>query len=1014
MDVAAEAKRREGEKNKKENDDSGKKKKKVSFLGLFRYADGADVVLMMFGTAAALANGMAQPLMIVIFGQMINAFGGATTDTILGRVNKRKLMLPRLVPHIHRCHAGQSQEKGKRHAFEMATGEVVSRMSGDTVLVHDAVGEKVVSFNGEKHAIKSYNKLIHNAYKASVEEGIANGFGMGSVFFILFCSYGLAIWYGCKLILRRGYTGGDIISILFAIMMGAISLGNSAPCMAAFAQGQSAAYRLFATITRKPEIDPNDTTGIQLEDIRGDLDLKNVYFSYPARPEQLIFDGFSLHVPSSTKMAIVGESGSGKSTVISLAQRFYDPQAGEVLIDGINIKTLRLNWIRRKIGLVSQEPLLFMTSIKDNIAYGKEDATIEEIKKAAELANAANFIDKLPNGYDTMVGQRGAQLSGGQKQRIAIARAIIKNPKILLLDEATSALDVESKRIVQEALNRIMVDRTTVIVAHRLSTVRNADCISVVQRGKIIEQGPHDELVMDPYGAYSQLIQLQETPDKEEQKLDHHISDLRSQSRSLSLMQSIGRSSAGNSSRHSFILPFDLSTSLEMLERDNTNEKNQQDESGDGFLIAMIADWKLCLIILSVIPLAGLQGYAQVKFLKGFNEDAKLLYEDASQVATDAISGIRTVASFCAEQRVTKTYDRKYEASKKQGVRTGMVGGLGFGFSFLVLNLTYGLCFYVGAQFIRHDKSTFGDVFKVFFALMLATVGISEASALASDSTKAKDSASSIFALLDRKSEIDSSINEGLTLDEVNGNIDFRHVTFKYPNRLDVQIFNDFTLHIPSSKTVALVGESGSGKSTVIALLERFYTPDSGTISLDGVEIRTLKVSWLRDQMGLVGQEPVLFNETIRANIAYGKHREVTKEELIKVAKAANAHEFISSLPQGYDTTVGERGVQLSGGQKQRVAIARAILKDPKILLLDEATSALDAESERIVQDALDHGMVGRTTLIVAHRLSTIKGADIIAVLKDGAIVEKGRHEELMNIKDGVYSSLVELRSASS
>jgi len=210
------------------------------------------------------------------------------------------------------------------------------------------------------------------------------------------------------------------------------------------------------------------------------------------------------------------------------------------------------------------------------------------------------------------------------------------------------------------------------------------------------------------------------------------------------------------------------------------------------------------------------------------------------------------------------------------------------------------------------------------------------------------------------------------------------------------------------------VGESGSGKSTIISLLERFYNPDSGTISLDGVEIKSLKVNWLRDQMGLVGQEPVLFNDTIRANIAYGKHGEVTEEELIKVAKAANAHEFISSLPQGYDTTVGERGVQLSGGQKQRVAIARAILKDPRILLLDEATSALDAESERIVQDALDNVMVGRTTIIVAHRLSTIKSADIIAVLKDGAIVEKGRHETLMNIKDGFYASLVELRSSSS
>ncbi|CAO1947832.1 unnamed protein product [Urochloa humidicola] len=1254
------------EKEEKKGNGGDAGEKRVSFTGLFRYADGTDVLLMLLGTVGALANGVTQPIMTVIFGQVIEAFGGAVAvDDVLSRVNKAVLnfvylgIATAVVSFLQvSCWTmtGERQATRIRSLYlksvlrqeiaffdvEMTTGQVVSRMSGDTVLVQDAIGEKVgkfqqliatfiggfviafvkgwllslvmlasippiaiaggivskmlskisskgqtsysdagnvveqtlgaiktvVSFNGEKQAIAMYNKLIHKAYKAAVEEGITNGFGMGSIFFIFFSSYGLAIWYGSKLILSRSYSGGDIINILFAIMTAAMSLGNATPCMAAFAEGRSAAYRLFATIKRKPEIDPDDPIGKQLEDIKGNVDLKDVYFSYPARPEQLIFDGFSLHVSSGTTMAIVGESGSGKSTVISLVDRFYDPQAGEVLIDGINIKSLRLDWIRGKIGLVNQEPLLFMSSIKDNISYGKEDATIEEIKGAAELANAANFIDKLPDGYDTMVSQRGALLSGGQKQRIAIARAIIKDPRILLLDEATSALDVESERIVQEALNRIMVNRTTLVVAHRLSTVRNADCISVVQQGKIVEQGAHDELIMNPDGAYSQLIHLQESQEEEEQKLDRRMSDSRSKSRSLSLKLSISRDSAGNSSHHSLTVPFGMPSSVELLEGNHANRESQKeaDDSeapkkapmgrlaglnkpelpilllgalaagvhgvlfplfglmisnaiktfydpphklrkdssfwglmcvvlgivsiisipmeyflfgvaggklieriralsfrsivhqdvawfddpknssgalgaklsidalnvrrlvGDnlalltqvtstliaGFVIAFVADWKLTMIILCAMPLSGAQGYAQVKFLEGFSQDAKMLYEDASQVATDAISSIRTVASFCAETRVMTVYDKKCEASKNQGVKTGMVGGLGFGFSFMMMYLTYGLCFYVGGQFVRHNKSTFGDVFKVFFALMMATIGISQTSALASDSTKAKDSSISIFALLDRKSKIDSGSDEGLTLDEVKGDIDFQHVSFKYPSRPDVQIFSDFTLHIPSGKTVALVGESGSGKSTVISLLERFYNPDSGTISLDGVEIKSLKVNWLRDQMGLVGQEPVLFNDTIRANIAYGKYEEVTEEELIKFAKAANAHEFISSLPQGYDTRVGEQGVQLSGGQKQRVAIARAILKDPRILLLDEATSALDVESERIVQDAMDNVMVGRTTVIVAHRLSTIKSANIIAVLKDGVIVEKGRHETLMNIKDGFYASLVELRSDSS
>lgn len=730
-----------------------------------------------------------------------------------------------------------------------------------------------------------------------------------------------------------------------------------------------------------------------------------------------------------------------------------------------------------------------------------------------------------------------------------------------MLDEATSALDVESERIVQEALNRMMVERTTLVVAHRLSTVRNVDCITVVRKGKIVEQGPHDALVKDPDGAYSQLIRLQETHRDER----HKLPDSRSKSTSLSFRRSRTKDFLSKSNRYSFKSPLGLP--VDIHEDGMTSEQQKVDHSdskaikktpfgrlfnlnkpevpvlllgsiaasvhgvilplygiimpgvlksfyeppdqlrkdsrfwalmsvvlgvaclisipaeyflfgiaggkliqrvrtlsfqrimhqevawfdkpsnssgalgtrlsvdalnvrrlvGDnlalivqavatlitGFAIAFAADWRLALIITCVIPLVGAQGYAQVKFLKGFSEESKEMYEDANQVAADAVGSIRTVASFCSEKRVVAIYNKKCEALRKQGIRSGIVGGIGLSFSNLMLYLTYGLCFYVGAKFVSQGKTTFSDVFKVFFALVLAAVGVSQSSALSTNATKARDSAISIFSIIDRKSRIDSSSDEGAIMENVTGSIDFNNVSFKYPSRPDVQIFSDFTLHIPSQKTIALVGESGSGKSTIIALLERFYDPDSGNISLDGVEIRSLKVSWLRDQMGLVGQEPVLFNDTIRANITYGKHSEVTEEEITAVAKAANAHEFVSSLPQGYDTVVGEKGVQLSGGQKQRVAIARAILKDPKILLLDEATSALDAESERVVQDALDRVMVNRTTIVVAHRLSTIKGADMIAVLKEGKIAEKGKHEALLRIKDGAYASLVQLRSNS-
>ncbi|BFG14778.1 hypothetical protein CerSpe_010520 [Prunus speciosa] len=1223
--------------------------KTVPYYKLFSFADSLDYLLMSVGTISAIGNGVCMPLMTIIFGDVVNSFGRTENNKeVVDAVTKVALKYVYLAVGAASASflqmscwmvTGERQAARIRSLYlktilrqdvgffdkETNTGEIVGRMSGDTVLIQEAMGEKVgkfiqliatfvggfviafvkgwlltlvmlssipllvlsgaiigiiiskvasrqqtaysvaatvveqtigsirtvASFTGEKQAIANYNNSLIKAYNSGVQEGLASGFGIGSVMLIVNSSYALATWFGGKMILERGYTGGEVMNVVFAVLTGSMSLGQASPCLSAFAAGQAAAYKMLETINRKPEIDAYDTNGQQLNDIRGDIELKDVYFSYPARPDEQIFHGFSLSIPSGATAALVGESGSGKSTVISLIERFYDPLVGEVLIDGINLKEFQLKWIRQKIGLVSQEPVLFTCSIKDNIAYGKDGATTEEIRAAAELANAAKFVDKLPQGLDTMVGEHGTQLSGGQKQRVAIARAILKDPRILLLDEATSALDAESERIVQEALDRIMVNRTTVIVAHRLSTVRNADTIAVIHRGTIVEKGPHSELIKDPEGAYSQLIRLQEMSSVSEQTAvnDHErlssVDSRRHSSKRFSNLRSIsqGSSGRGSSSRHSFsishgvplgvletasaepdipastsstvppevslcrlaylnkpeipvlllgtiaaaangvILPifgilissiiktffepphqlrkdskfwaliflvfgvgsfiaqpsrhylfavagcklikrvrsmcFEKVVYMEVSWFDDPEHSSgaigarlSADAAslrslvGDalgllvqnlataiaGLCIAFVANWQLALIILVLLPLLGVNGYFQVKFMKGFSADAKKMYEDASQVANDAVGSIRTIASFCAEEKVIELYQKKCKGPIKTGIRQG---------------------FYAGARLVAAGKTTFSDVFRVFFALTMTAIAVSQSGSLTPDLSKGKSSTSSIFAILDRKSKIDSSDESGTTIENVKGEIELRHVSFKYPTRPDVPIFQDLCLTIHHGKTVALVGESGSGKSTVVSLLQRFYEPDSGHITLDGVEIQKLQLKWLRQQMGLVSQEPVLFNDTIRANIAYGKEGNATEAEVIAAAELANAHKFISSLQQGYDTVVGERGIQLSGGQKQRVAIARAIMKAPKILLLDEATSALDAESERVVQDALDRIMVDRTTVVVAHRLSTIKGADVIAVVKNGVIAEKGKHETLI-IKDGIYASLVALHASAS
>ncbi|RLN24346.1 ABC transporter B family member 21-like [Panicum miliaceum] len=1240
---------------------------RVPFHKLFAFADSTDVALMLLGALGAVANGAAMPFMTVLFGNLIDAFGGAMSiHDVVNRVSNVSLdfiylaiasAVASFVQVTCWMITGERQAARIRNLYlktilrqEIAffdkytsTGEVVGRMSGDTVLIQDAMGEKVgkfiqlvvtffggfivafgqgwlltlvmmatipplvvagavmsnvvakmaslgqaayaessvvveqtigsirtvASFTGEKRAVEKYNKSLKSAYKSGVREGLAAGLGMGTVMVLLFCGYSLGIWYGAKLILEKGYTGAKVMNVIFAVLTGSLALGQASPSMKAFAGGQAAAYKMFETINRTPEIDAYSTTGRKLEDIRGDIEFRDVYFSYPTRPDEQIFKGFSLAIPSGMTIALVGQSGSGKSTVISLIERFYDPQLGDVLIDGVNLKDFQLRWIRSKIGLVSQEPVLFAASIKENIAYGKDNATDQEIRAAAELANAAKFIDKMPQGFDTSVGEHGTQLSGGQKQRIAIARAILKDPRILLLDEATSALDAESERIVQEALDRVMTNRTTVIVAHRLSTVRNADTIAVIHQGTLVEKGPHNELLRDPEGAYSQLIRLQEANRQDTRKSD---SNARS-GKQVSINKSASRrSSRDNSSHHSFSVPFGMPLGIDiqdgssnklcdempqevplsrlaslnkpeilvlilgsiasvisgvifpifaillsnvikafyepphLLRKDSqfwssmflvfgavyflslplssylfslagcrlirrirlmTFEKvvnmeiewfdHPENSSGAigarlsadaakvrglvgdalqlivqnsstlvaGLVIAFVSNWELSLIIIALIPLIGLNGWIQMKFIQGFSADAKMMYEEASQVANDAVSSIRTVASFSGEEKVMDLYKKKCEGPLRTGIRTGIISGLGFGVSFFLLFGVYAASFYAGARLVEDRKTTFPKVFRVFLALAMAAIGVSQSSTLTSDSFKAKSAASSIFAIVDRKSRIDPSEDAGVTVETLLGNIEFQHVSFKYPTRPDVQIFRDLCLTIHAGKakhnnssvcfqTVALVGESGSGKSTAISLLQRFYDPDVGHILLDGVDIQKFQLRWLRQQMGLVSQEPALFNDTIRANIAYGKDGQATESEIIAAAELANAHKFISSALQGYDTMVGERGAQLSGGQKQRVAIARAIVKDPRILLLDEATSALDAESERVVQDALDRVMVNRTTVIVAHRLSTIQNADLIAVVRNGVIIEKGKHDALINIKDGAYASLVALHSAAS
>ncbi|KAJ2926584.1 hypothetical protein H1R20_g10519, partial [Candolleomyces eurysporus] len=376
-----------------------------------------------------------------------------------------------------------------------------------------------------------YDRHVEKALAMDIKTAIWNGGGLGSVFFVIYASYGLAFSFGTTLLNRGQADAGIIINVMLSILIGSFALTMIAPDIQAIASACGAAAKLFQTIDRIPEIDSSDEGGLKPSDVRGEITFENVEFHYPSRPSVQVVKGLSITFKAGKTAALVGASGSGKSTVVSLVERFYDPTQGVVKLDGVNIKDLNLKWLRSQIGLVSQEPTLFATTIQENVAHGLtgtqwEDASDEKkfelIKDACIKANADGFISKLPNGYDTMVGERGFLLSGGQKQRVAIARAIVSDPRILLLDEATSALDTQSEGVVQDALDKAAAGRTTITIAHRLSTVKDADVIYVMGDGLVLESGTHSELLAND-GAYARLVHSQRLRESQDAL---HIEDL--------------------------------------------------------------------------------------------------------------------------------------------------------------------------------------------------------------------------------------------------------------------------------------------------------------------------------------------------------------------------------------------------------------------------------------------------------------------------------------------------------